>query len=34
LIAALLTIMVTFITISYKAYQASIMNPARALKTE
>jgi putative ABC transport system permease protein len=34
LIAALLTIIVTFITISYKAYQASIMNPARALKTE
>ena len=34
LIAALLTIVITFITISYKAYQAAIMNPARALKTE
>ena len=33
-IAALLTIIITFLTISYKAYQASIMNPARALKTE
>jgi putative ABC transport system permease protein len=34
LIAALLTILITFITISYKAYQAAIMNPASALKTE
>jgi ABC-type antimicrobial peptide transport system permease subunit len=33
-IAALLTIAITFITISYKAYQAAIMNPAKALKTE
>lgn len=32
--AALLTILITFITISYKAYQAAIMNPARSLKTE
>ena len=32
--AALLTILITFITISYKAYQAAIMNPANALKTE
>ena len=32
--AALLTIILTFITISYKAYQASIMNPASSLKTE
>ena len=32
--AAILTFLITFITISYKAYQASIMNPARALKTE
>jgi putative ABC transport system permease protein len=32
--AALLTILITFITISYKAYQAAVMNPARALKTE
>ncbi len=31
--AALLTILITFITISYKAYQAAIMNPANALKT-
>jgi putative ABC transport system permease protein len=34
LIAALLTILITFITISYKAYQAAVMNPARALKSE
>jgi putative ABC transport system permease protein len=34
IIAALLTILITFITISYKAYQAAIMNPASALKTE
>jgi putative ABC transport system permease protein len=33
-IAALLTIIITFVTISYKAYQAATMNPARALKTE
>ena len=32
--AALLTIVITFITISYKAYQAAVMNPAQALKTE
>ncbi len=32
--AALLTIVLTFITISYKAYQASVMNPASSLKTE
>jgi putative ABC transport system permease protein len=32
--AALLTIVITFLTISYKAYQASIMNPARSLKNE
>jgi len=32
--AALLTIILTFITISYKAYQASVMNPASSLKTE
>jgi len=31
--AALLTILITFITISYKAYQAAIMNPANALMT-
>jgi putative ABC transport system permease protein len=34
LFAALLTIIITFVTISYKAYQAAIMNPASALKTE
>jgi putative ABC transport system permease protein len=34
LFAAFLTILITFITISYKAYQASVMNPARSLKTE
>jgi putative ABC transport system permease protein len=34
LTSALITIVVTFITISYKAYQAAIMNPAQSLKTE
>ena len=34
LMAALLTIVITFATISYKAYQAATMNPARSLKTE
>jgi putative ABC transport system permease protein len=34
LTAALLTILITFLTISYKSYQAAIMNPARALKSE
>ena len=34
LLVAVLTIVFIFITISYKAYQASIMNPASALKTE
>jgi ABC-type antimicrobial peptide transport system permease subunit len=34
ILAALLTILITFATISYKAYQASVMNPARSLKTE
>ena len=34
LIAAVLTLVITFITISYKAYQAAIMNPASSLKTE
>ena len=32
--AALITLLITFLTISYKAYQASIMNPANSLKTE
>jgi len=32
--AALLTIVITFVTISYKAYQAAVMNPANSLKTE
>jgi putative ABC transport system permease protein len=32
--AALITILITFITISYKAYQASVMNPAQSVKTE
>ncbi|MCX6303315.1 MAG: ABC transporter permease [Bacteroidia bacterium] len=32
--AALLTFVLTFITISYKAYQASILNPANSIKTE
>jgi putative ABC transport system permease protein len=34
IIAALLTILITFITISYKAYQAAVLNPANSLKTE
>jgi putative ABC transport system permease protein len=34
ILAALLTIVITFITISYKAYQAAMMNPANSLKTE
>jgi putative ABC transport system permease protein len=34
LIAAVLTVVITFITISYKAYQAAILNPASSLKTE
>jgi hypothetical protein len=34
ILAALLTIVITFATISYKAYQASVMNPARSLKNE
>ena len=33
-LAALLTIIITFVTISYKAYQASIMNPASSIKIE
>ena len=34
ILAAMMTIVITFITISYKAYQAAIMNPAMALKSE
>jgi putative ABC transport system permease protein len=34
ILASLLTIAITFITISYKAYQAAVMNPATSLKTE
>jgi putative ABC transport system permease protein len=34
IMAALLTVMITFLTISYKAYQAAIMNPANSLKTQ
>jgi putative ABC transport system permease protein len=32
--ASLLTIEITFITISYKSYQAAIMNPANSIRTE
>jgi len=32
--AAAITIIITFITISYKAYQAAILNPASSIKTE
>ena len=33
-VAALLTLGITYLTISYKAFQASRMNPASAIKTE
>ncbi|MBE0666086.1 MAG: hypothetical protein IH593_00285 [Bacteroidales bacterium] len=33
-IAGLLTLVITFITISYKAYQAAVMNPAESVKSE
>jgi putative ABC transport system permease protein len=32
--AAILTIVITFLTISFKAYQAAVMNPANAIRTE
>jgi putative ABC transport system permease protein len=32
--AAAITIVITFITISYKAYQAAILNPAASIKSE
>jgi putative ABC transport system permease protein len=32
--AAVLTLLITFATISYKAYQAAVMNPANSIKTE
>ena len=34
ILAALLTIVITFLTISFKAYQASVMNPAQSIKTQ
>lgn len=34
LITTLITVIITFITVSYKAYQASTMNPASSIKTE
>jgi putative ABC transport system permease protein len=34
IIAALITVAITLITISFKAYQASILNPAASIKTE
>lgn len=34
ILAALLTVVITFITISYKAYQAAITNPASSIRTE
>lgn len=34
LVAALLTVLLTFVTISFKAYQAAVMNPANSLRTE
>ena len=34
IIAAIITITITFLTISYKAYKAAILNPASSLRTE
>jgi putative ABC transport system permease protein len=34
IIAAIITLTITFITISYKAYKAAILNPASSLRTE
>lgn len=34
ILAAIITITITFITISYKAYRAAILNPASSLRTE
>lgn len=34
ILAAVLKIVITFITISYKVYQASVLNPADSIKTE
>jgi putative ABC transport system permease protein len=34
IVAALLTVVITFITISFKAYQAAIVNPADSIRTE
>ncbi len=34
LYAGLITLAITFMTVSYKAYQAAVMNPAASLKTE
>ncbi len=34
IVSSLLTIIITFITISYKAYQAAVMNPANSIRTE
>jgi putative ABC transport system permease protein len=34
ILAGLLTLVITFVTISYKAYQAAVTNPADSIKTE
>jgi putative ABC transport system permease protein len=34
ILAAALTILITFITVGFKAYQASVMNPAQSIKTQ
>ncbi len=34
ILSAVLTIFITFVTISVKAYQASVMNPAQSIKTQ
>jgi putative ABC transport system permease protein len=34
ILSALITFVITFLTISFKAYQASVMNPAQSIKTQ
>ena len=34
LTAAVLTLIITFLTISYKAWKASVLNPAESIRTE
>jgi len=32
ILAAALTILITFLTVGFKAYQAAVMNPAQSIK--